>query len=516
MLLPLLCALLLAPARSQPPPAAPPETKTAPASSKEPPKQAQKDSMADEAPIVTTHQISLNGHTFAYSASAGRLPIHSRTGETEAQIFYVAYTRTDTPKGAHRPLLFAFNGGPGSASLWLHLGAIGPRRVQLEDNGSLPPPPYTLVDNESSWLDRADLVFIDPVGTGYSRPAKPELGPKFWNVRGDIDSIGEFIRLFLTRNQRWGAPLFVAGESYGTLRAAGLSNHLLDRGIALNGVALISSVLNFKTLLTEKGNDVAYPLFIPTYTATAIYHHRLSGVSTHELTKRLEEAEAWAENRYPAILAKGDTLTPPERTEALDRLTRYTGLDRRFLDSDNLRVEPSQFEVELLRDQRHILGRYDSRLVGTNENGTSAYPDYDVSYAAVRAPFTTLFNQYIRDELNYRTDMPYYVLGEGLTAPWDFGRAGESGLDVTGDLRSALVQNPYMKLFVAAGHYDLATPFYGAKYTMNHLGLEPTMRKNLTFHEYDAGHMMYIDTPSRLKLKSDIGGWIDAALGGKG
>ena len=258
---------------------------------------------------------------------------------------------------------------------------------------------------------------------------------------------------------------------------------------------------------------MAYPLCLPTYTAIAFFHHKLSGSTSRDLPKLLTEVEKWAENEYPAILAKGDSLTTVERGEAINRLARYTGLDKRFLDNANLRIDPSQFEAELLRDQKLTVGRYDSRLIGANEDATSPYPEYDASYAAVRAPFTTLYNQYLRGELNYKTDQPYYVLGEGLTAPWNFGPGGASALDVSSQLRSALVQNPYMKVFVAAGHYDLATPFYESRYTMNHLGLDPQMRKNLTFQEYDAGHMMYIDTPSRLKLKSDIAAWMDSALG---
>ncbi len=502
MLLPLLFSFVLAQA---PTPASGAEIKPPPAVSKE--------AVPDETPVVAQHQMDLNGKTISYATVSAQMPIRTAAGETEARIFYVAYSRTDIPKGMSRPLLFAFNGGPGSASLWLHMGAIGPKRVKLGDDGSLPPPPYSLVDNESTWLDRADLVFIDPVGTGYSRAAKPELGAKFWSVDGDIESIGEFIRMYLTRNHRWGSPLFLAGESYGTLRAAGLSSHLLDNGIALNGVALISSVLNFKTIITSRSNDMAYPLFLPTYAAIAAYHHKLSSSISRDVPKLLAEVERWAENDYPAILAKGDSLPASERAEAIDRLARYTGLSKQFLDRDNLRVDPGQFEAELMRDQKQTLGRYDARLLGTNEDPTSAYPGYDASYTAVRAPFTTLYNQYLREELKYQTDMPYYVLGEGLTAPWNFGREGASALDVSDRLRGALVQNPFMKVFVAAGRYDLATPFYEARYTMNHLGLEPNTRKNLTFQEYNAGHMMYIDTPSRRKLKADISAWLDSALG---
>ena len=498
----LLCALALA-APLQTPPAKPDDAKSA----------AAKDPLPDEEKTIrTSHEITINGAKIAYDATVGFLPIRSKQGETEGRVFFTAYTKTGVPAGEKRPLLFAFNGGPGSASLWLHIGAIGPRRVKMLDDGNLPPPPYGLADNESTWLDKADLVFIDPIGTGYSRPSKPELGPKFWGVEGDLDSVGEFIRMYLSRNDRWNSPLFVAGESYGTTRAAGLTERLLDNGIALNGVLLISSVLNFGLDDTGAGHDSGYSLYLPTYAAAAWYHHKLGG-SGRDLKKILSEAETWAAADYPAALAKGDTLSASEREQALNKLNSLTGLDKRYLENADLRVSPWYFEKELLRDQKRTVGRYDSRIKGIDESGISPTADYDASYAAVRAPFTTAFNQYLRSELGYKSDTPYFVLGEGLTSPWNWGREGANGLNVATRLRSAMVQNPYMKVFFAGGHYDLATPYYAAKYTVNHMGLESNLRKNITFAEYEAGHMMYIETASRLKLKADVAAFFDSALG---
>ena len=497
----LLCALALA-APLQAPPAKPEDAKPA----------ATKDALPDdEKTIQIPHEITVNGAKISYTSSVGFLPIRNKQNETEGRIFFTAYTKNDVPKGEKRPLLFAFNGGPGSASLWLHIGAIGPRRVKLLDDGNLPPPPYGLVDNESTWLDKADLVFIDPIGTGFSRAAKPELGPKFWGVDGDIDSVGEFIRLYLSRNERWGSPLFVAGESYGTTRAAALSDHLLDHGIALNGVLLISSVLNFGLDDTGPGHDSGYSLYLPTYAAAAWYHHKLGG-SGRDLRKILSEAETWAGADYPTALARGDTLTASEREQALNKLNTLTGLQKQYLENADLRVSPWQFEKELLRDQKRTVGRYDSRIKGIDQSGISESADYDASYAAVRAPFTTAFNQYLRLELGYKTDAPYYVLGEGISAPWNWGREGAGGLNVATRLRSAMVQNPYMKVFFAGGHYDLATPYFAAKYTVNHMGLEPNLRRNITFAEYEAGHMMYIETASRLKLKADVSAFLDSAV----
>ncbi len=499
----LLCALALAAPLPQNPPAKPEDAKSA----------AAKDPLGDDdKTIQTAHEITVNGAKIAYTSTVGFIPIRSKQNETEGRIFFTAYTKNDVPKGEKRSLLFAFNGGPGSASLWLHIGAIGPRRVHLLDDGNLPPPPYHLVDNESTWLDKADLVFIDPIGTGFSRAAKPELGPKFWGVEGDIDSVGEFIRLYLSRNERWGSPLFVAGESYGTTRAAALSEHLQDNGIALNGVLLISSVLNFGLDDTGTGHDGGYPLYLPTYAAAAWYHHKTSA-SGRDLPKILAEAEKVAAAEYPAALAKGDTLTAAERQQSLDKLAALTGLEKKYLENADLRVSPWYFEKELLRDQKRTIGRYDSRIKGTDESGITSSSDYDASYAAVRAPFTTAFNQYLRGELGYKTDTPYFVLGEGISAPWNWGREGSGGLNVAPRLRSAMVQNPYMKVFFAGGHYDLATPYYAAKYTVNHMGLEPNLRRNITFAEYEAGHMMYIETASRLKLKADIAAFIDGAVG---
>lgn len=506
MLTTLLCAFLLASQQPQQPPSPPAKTDEAKSA-------AAKDPLSDDdKTIVTHHEILIHGTKLAYNATVGFLPIRNKQGETEARIFFTAYTRTDVSGNQKRPLMFAFNGGPGSASIWLHLGAIGPKRVQLLDDGNLPPPPYTLVDNDTTWLDRADLVFIDPVGTGFSRPAKPELGPKFWGVQGDIESVGEFIRLYLTRSDRWDSPLFVAGESYGTTRASALSEYLLNNGIALNGVILISSVLNFSLQSTAPGNDLGYALYLPTYTAAAWYHHKLPSSAPHDLSKALAEVEKWVESDYPALLAKGDAITPAEREAAIDRLNRYTGLDKRYLDNANLRVGPSYFEKELLRDQRRTIGRYDSRILGIDLNGISDTPDYDASYSAVRAPFTTAWSQYLRNELEYKTDTPYFVLGEGLTAPWNWGPGGASGLNVATRLRSAMVQNPYMKVLFAGGHYDLATPYFEAKYTINHLNLDPKLRNNVTFVQFDAGHMVYIEKNSRIKLKEDIAAWIDSAL----
>lgn len=465
----------------------------------------------EEKPVATHHEIHVGGRLLKFTSTAGMLPIRNADGETEANIFFIAYT-LDSPPAGPRPLMFSFNGGPGSASVWLHLGCIGPKRVKMQAEGEMPAPPFELVDNEYTWLDQTDLVFIDPVGTGYSRAAKKELGKKFWGVQGDIQSVGEFIRLYLTRYERWASPLFLVGESYGTTRASGLSGYLLDRGIALNGIVLVSSVLNFETLEFTRGNDLPYILYLPSYTTTAWFHHKLpADLESQDFQKTVHEVEDWAGNGYAEALAKGDHLTPDERQAVIDRLARYTGLPKSYIDDANLRVKQWDFCKELLRDQKRTIGRLDSRFKGIDSSGVSEAPDYDPSEAAVRPPYTALFNDYVRRELAYKSDKEYYILGGGVHG-WDWGSAGQGFPDVTPALHSALVRNPYMKLFVASGYFDLATPFFATQYTLEHLGLDPSLRPNISTGEYDAGHMMYIRSESLAKLKHDVSSFVAGAL----
>lgn len=476
-------------------------------------KRAQESGTAKEPePVRTQHHFQGAGAQFSYSVTTGMMPIRGEKGEKEADVFFMAYTKDDVADKATRPLMFSFNGGPGSASVWLHLGALGPKRVKMLDDGNLPAPPYQLVDNPESWLEHTDLVFIDPVGTGFSRPAKPELGKKFWGVKGDIESIGEFIRLYLTRNARWTSPLFLVGESYGTTRAAGLSDHLLDHGIALNGILLVSSILNFQTASFNRGNDLPYILFLPTYTATAWYHKRLAPELQNSLTDTLAEAERWARTEYAAALMQGDALTPEERAEVIAKLSRYTGVEPGYLEECNLRLEIFRFCKELLRSQRRTVGRLDSRIKGLDELASSETPDFDPSMTAIRPPYTALFNDYVRSTLKYETDDEYYILGGGIKSPWNWNIDRMGYADTSEALRSAFAKNPYMKLFVASGYYDLATPYFATEYTLAHMGLDPSLRDNIRTAEYEAGHMMYIHTASLTKLKQDVSAFLEFAL----
>ncbi|RPI25075.1 MAG: peptidase S10 [Acidobacteria bacterium] len=465
----------------------------------------------EEKPIETKHEIQVNGRSLKLTATTGMMPLKNEKGETEGRVFFIAYV-ADTNQGlGRRPLTFSFNGGPGSSSVWLHLGALGPKRVKMLDDGGMPSPPYQLVDNEHTWLEVTDLVFIDPIGTGYSRAAKPELGRKFWGLRGDIESVGEFIRLYLTRYERWSSPLFLVGESYGTTRAAGLAGYLVERsGIAFNGIMLVSSILNFQTAEFDKGNDLPYVLFLPTYTATAWFHKRLPADLQADLKKTLAEVERFAGSEYTLALAKGDALSASERTAVVRQLARFTGLSESYIAATNLRITQPGFCKELLRDQRRTVGRLDSRFKGIDEKATGERPEFDPSMAAIRPPYTAMFNDYVRRTLGYKTDLNYYILGGGITGPWEFPQGQFA--DTSESLRSAFSKNPSMKLFVASGYYDLATPYFATRYTLAHMGLDRSQLSHVSTSDYQAGHMMYIDIGELARLKKDVAAFITSSL----
>ncbi len=467
--------------------------------------------MLNEPTSVTKHSVRVGGRTFNYTVTAGFMPIrNSASGETEAKIFFMAYTLDNPP--ARRPLMFSFNGGPGSASVWLHLGALGPRRVKMLDDGLMPPPPYELVENDQTWLTETDLVFIDPVGTGYSRAMKPELGAKFWSVNGDIDAVGEFIRMYLGRYERWNAPLFLVGESYGTTRAAGLSNHLFERGVGLNGILLVSTVLNFQTIRFAANNDLPLALIFPSYAATAWYHKRLSPEMQAKTVQQIAaEAEDFAMNEYMPALMRVERLTAQERQNLLEKFTRFTGLSPTFVEQNNFRVELGEFNKELLRSQRRTTGRLDSRFTGIDRDAAGTNPDADPSMSAIRPPYTSTFNDYVRRELGFKTDLEYYILGGGISSPWNWN-VDNGYADTSMRLKDAMAKNPYMKVFMANGYYDMATPFFAAEYTLSAMNLDPSLRQNVTLTYYEAGHMMYIEKNSLRKLKEDAAAFIQNSI----
>jgi len=472
--------------------------------------------MTEVAPSVTHHQIQVNGKLLRYTATAGRLPIKDATNKTEALMFYVAYTLEGADAG-QRPLTFAFNGGPGSASIWLHMGALGPRKVVLRKEGFMPAAPYRLEDNTSTLLDKSDLVLVDAIGTGFSRPSSTTTLKKFWGMKGDIEAFGEFIRLYITRNERWSSPLYLLGESYGTTRAAGVSGYLADKGISFNGIILLSTVLAFETLEFNKTNDLAYPLILPTYTMIAAYHHKLPQDLAQNMEKTRAEVEKWASNEYTRALAKGDAMTQEERQAAIDGLARYTGLSKEIIDQYNLRIDVQCFTHYLLADQKLRVGRLDGRFSGPDPEGFAETRFYDPTSSETGPPFTSVFNEYVRRELNYKTDMPYYTTAYQTWGPamkWDWGSAGEGFPDTASALRAAVVKNSYLKVRVLEGYYDLATPYYAANYTMDHLDLSPRYRNNISYATFDSGHMVYLDLDSLRKMKENVASFIDQSTSG--
>jgi len=461
-----------------PPPAAKPETAT-PA----PP------------PIETTshtkHEITVNGTKTPYTATAGTLVLKKEDGKPWASMFYVAYTRDDTPDPSKRPLTFSFNGGPGSSSVWVHLGALGPKRVEMGPNGEQPMPPYRLVDNQDTALEFTDLVFIDPVSTGFSREAPGEAAAQFHGFDGDLKSVAEFIRLYSVRAERWASPKFLAGESYGTTRAAALSQYLIKtHGIYLNGIVLISSVLDFGTISFAPGNDLPYELYLPSYTSTAWYHKKLPNDLQGSLEKAIGEARRFAGGEYASALIKGDKLTSPERADIAKQLARFTGLSTGFVEESNLRVPPWRFEKELLRSERRTLGRYDSRLEGEDADAAGERPGYDPSYASVQGAYTATFNDYVRTQLKYETDLSYEILTD-KASPWSYKEFENRYVNVAEMLRDAMTQNHDLKVVIANGYYDLATPFFATEYTVSHLGLEPALSSHVSLTYCEAGHMLY-------------------------
>lgn len=475
------------------------------------PSAEKKPEMKEKEPVlsVTEHEITIGGKLIKYRATAGYLVLKDNKDKPRANIFFTAYTKLGEDNPAKRPLTFSFNGGPGSSSVWLHLGALGPKRVVMTDKGESLPPPYKWVDNEYSWLDQTDLVFIDPVSTGYSRAAKGVDAKQFHGFTGDIESVGEFIRLWTTRNQRWASPKFLVGESYGTTRAAGLSDYLQRKyDFYLNGIMLISSIMNFQTAYFAPGNDLPYQLFLPTYTAAAFYHGKLKGELAKDLPKTLARVEDFVMKDYTLALMQGAALPAAERQRIAQELANYTGLPLDYVLEKNLRVNIFQFVTELRRSEHRTIGRLDSRFVGISD-GADGF--FDPSMEAINGGYTTALNDYMRRELKYENDLSYEILTDAVR-PWSYSNVENEYLNVAETLKKAMTKNPFLKVWIANGHYDLATPYFATKYTVDHMGLDPSIRDHLTLTYYDAGHMMYIHKESREKLKADYNAYLDATL----
>ncbi|MBW4719158.1 S10 family peptidase [Saccharothrix obliqua] len=465
--------------------------------------------------VNTQHSITVKRRKLNYTATTGRVVLRKEVltdGKfdghvAKAEVFLTSYT-LDGADPTKRPVTFAFNGGPGSSSVWLHLGLLGPRRVVSGDVGELAPPPYDLVDNPETLLAHSDLVFIDPVSTGFSRAVKGEKPGDFHGFQGDLESVGEVIRLWTSRNDRWLSPKFLAGESYGTTRAAALAEHLQVRyGMYLNGLMLISSVLDFGTLDFSEGNDLPYSLFLPTYAAIAHYHG-LHG--DRPLADVLAEAEEFASRDYPWALARGHRLTAEERADAVSRLAALTGLSEDYVDRVNLRVEHVRFFTEVLRAQRKVVGRLDSRFTGADADYGRELFSEDPSYSAIMGPYTAALNHYLRVDLEYRNDLPYEILTRSVH-PWSYKEFEGTHVTVANKLASAMRANPDLKVHIAYGHYDGATPYFAAEHVVAHLQVPTELLDNIEAAYYPAGHMMYVHEPSRVQQSKDLAAFVDSA-----
>jgi len=492
----------------------------------ESPKQPEVEKKKEQKPLPTDHLVEsqhalrIGGRELKYTVITGTIVLKEETTDREkeadgekpkAQVFFTAYTMDGVDDTSKRPITFSFNGGPGSSSVWMHLGMLGPRRVVLEYDGDLPQPPFRLTDNEYSLLDETDLVFIDPVSTGYSRPVEGEKPREWHGFKKDIQSVGDFIRLYTTRYGRWLSPKFLIGESYGTTRAAGLSGYLQERhGLYLNGIMLISAVLDFTTIEFNVNNDLPYILFLPAYAATAWYHRMLR--VRRPLQKLLAEVQEFALGEYASALLKGDQLTRREREAIVEKMARFTGLSPAFILRSNLRIGDQYFFKELLRERGRTVGRLDSRFTGRDRLGMTDKPEYDPLLTNVLGPYTAAFYDYVRAELKFELDLPYEVLNWEFVNPWSYAEFEGRYVNVGETLRQAMTINPHLKVFVANGYYDLGTPYFATEYTFNHLGLDETLRGNFSMGYYEAGHMMYIHIPSLDELKRDLADFIRSAM----
>lgn len=475
---------------------------------KEEKKKSNKPILAEEKFVKTQHSVRIGGQEVRYTATPGQLVLRRPNGEPRGNIFFVAYTRDGVTDMRSRPITFCYNGGPGSATIWLHMGALGPKRVQMAEEGFQPGPPYRLVDNEHSLLDVTDIVAIDAVSTGFSRAVEGEDPKQFHGVQQDIEAFSEFIRLYITKFNRWPSPKYLLGESYGTVRSAGVSQELQTRhGIELNGIVLVSSVIDFSTLFEAPGNDIYYACFLPTYTMTAWYHKKLPADVQGSLEEIMDEAREFAFGEYLLALTKGNRLTPWETDNVVKEVARLTGLSKEYIKRANLRVNPRRFRKELLRDRRLMTGRLDSRFTGIDADAAGETQEFDPSNTALKGAYTALFNDYVRNELKWESELRYRT--SGPVRPWDYGTQYRARyLNLVDSLRSTMARNPFLNVLVANGIYDMATPYAATEWTFDHLGFEPTYRERVRMTYYEAGHMMYIRPSMLQKFKQDVAQFI--------
>ena len=445
----------------------------------------------------SSHSIVVGGETVAYDAVVGSIVLRDDKEDATAELFYTAYFRTNGQSASERPVIFAYNGGPGSASFWLHMGIMGPRRVVTPNVGQQAPPPYPIEDNQYTLLDIADIVMIDPVGPGFSRPAGKTEGKQFWGLDEDAQSLTQFIRRFLSQYDRWNSPRYLLGESYGTTRSAVLARHLQGANIDLNGIVLVSAVLDFNTILFPEGSVVPYIVNLPSYAVTAAYLDALPGGAPADLAAFMAEVENWARTEYATALLAGGAIDPTEHSRVLDQMHLYTGLSRDFLDKADLKVSAPEFEKELLRDRRLVVGRLDARFTGPTGDQLETTPSHDPQSSAISSAYTSAFNAYVRGELGYDGDREY--VPSGMARPWNWSRGGNVGFGFPGipnvapDLAEAIRRNPRLQVLLVNGIYDLATPYFAAVWTMDNMGLPPDLLDNIQRADFPAGHMMYVE-----------------------
>ncbi len=447
---------------------------------------------------TTSHRIEIDEAVVEYDATVGSIILRDDAEKATAELFYTAYQRTNGPKGVARPLLFSYNGGPGSASFWLHMGIMGPRRVVTPEVGQQAPPPYEIQDNPYSLIDLADIVMIDPVGTGFSRPAPGVEGKEFWGVDEDARSLSQFIRRFLSQHDRWNSPRYLLGESYGTTRSAVLATHLQRANVDLNGIVLVSAVLDFNTISFNVGSIVPYVTNVPSYAITSAYHGVLPGGAPEDLEAFMKEVEEWAITDYATTLLAGSAATPAERQETLDQMHLYTGLDKEYLERSSLRVSAPEYEKEILRDKGLVVGRLDARFTGPTGDPQGRAPQHDPQSSAISSAYTSAWNKYLRSELGYDGEREYVPSGMARDWNWDRERGGGgffpgASPNVAPDLARALTRNPRLEVLLINGIYDLATPYFAAVWTFDNLNLPADLRDNIERADFAAGHMMYVE-----------------------
>lgn len=504
----LLAACLTMPLSAQEPPAKAEDAGKS-AEQKEDAKSGKPEKPREETPQVRAAKVTLAGAEISYQAQTGTIPVLKDDGTTRGNVFYVYYVATDgegkrlaAKDTTTRPVMFCFNGGPGASAVWLHLGGLGPRRLDFPPDGLTPATVSRVVDNPNSILDATDLVFVDPIGTGVSRAAKGEKPEQFFGLDEDIEAVGEFVRLFTTREQRWASPKYLLGESYGVMRVGGLAEYLQEKhGLYCEGVALMSGILSFQTLNGATGNDLPCTIYLPTMTATAHYHRRLAPDLQTDFAKAVAESRAFARGEYATALLKGAALTPTERSRTATQLARFTGLTAEQAEEQDLRIDPSFFREMLLRKEGKILGRFDARVTGEDGNRSTPRPEFDPSFSNIVGGFASAVNAYVRGELNYESDHPYHVL---TPLPWRWSSFEGRYVSTEDRFAEALKTNPRLRVLVMAAHRDLACPEDAVAYSLSHITIPAAARARIATQHYESGHMMYLYRPDAEKLRRDL------------